>query len=98
MECQTARCFPLGAVQYRMFSASCAYARSHGAFLTCPPGPTSVVQFREEIQQNLHEITRLHILLQDGELQSKTANAYIEEVRDLFPSLFLLATECFFCM
>jgi len=56
------------------------------------------VQFREEIQQNLHEITRLHILLQDGELQSKTANAYIEEVRDLFPSPFLLATECFFCM
>ena len=41
------------------------------------------LQFREEIQQNLHEITKLHILLKDGDLQSQTTNAYIEQVKYL---------------
>ena len=45
----------------------------------------ATLQFREEIQQNLHEISRLHIIVNDGESQSKTTNAYIEEVA-VFPS------------
>ena len=37
-------------------------------------------KFREEIQLNLHEIHKLHLLLKDSETQSLTTNSYIEQL------------------
>ena len=56
------------------------WSRQFSVLLICHCG--NCAQFREEIQLNLHEITRLHIILKDGESQSQTTNAYVEQVNE----------------